>query len=89
MKKMQQCHPTLKAAPVIINIDDARRELFIKLTKAALVQHRAATQQDGIHVRLDMPTPGNWGERIQQLETTMNEANMSSRERELDPHILL
>jgi hypothetical protein len=86
MKKMQQCHPTLKAAPVIINIDDARRELFIKLTKAALVQHirRAVTK---------VVTAG-WGNMVYMFAWTcqlevgvsnnwkplMDEANMSLRE---------
>jgi hypothetical protein len=37
--------------------------------------------QDGIHVRLDMPTPGNWGVWVYPTTgTTMDEANMSSRE---------
>lgn len=84
----------------IVNIDEARRELFTKKgramdalppTKAALVQHiRRAVYQGGhcwgkmLHVRLDLPTPGNWGwvdpNNWKPFWTTLPEASVSSRE---------
>ncbi len=84
----------------IVNIDEARRELFTKKgramdtlppTKAALVQHIQRSVYQGGHcwgkmlqVRLDMPTPGNWGwvdpNNWKPLWTTLPEASVSSRE---------
>ncbi len=84
----------------IVNIDEAHRELFTKKgramdtlppTKAALVQHIQRSVYQGGHcwgkmlqVRLDMPTPGNWGwvdpNNWKPLWTTLPEASVSSRE---------
>ena len=71
----------------IVNIDEARGELFTKKgramdalppTKAAFVQYiRRAVYQGGhcwgkmLHVCLDMPTPENWG-WVNSLETIMD-----------------